>query len=111
MVEGPPAVMLKPTLCGVNNVVVGTVPPVLVRVNRAEVPTALAVTEYPPAMSFAVNAGAAARPEASVVAVIVLLPLHVPLAPVRGAVNVTVAPGTGEFPFISVACSGVPKLL
>ena len=53
---------------------------------------------------FAVNAGAVATPLAFVVTV--LDPPNVPLAPVAGAVNVTVAPLTGfPLPSFTVAAS------
>jgi hypothetical protein len=58
----------------------------------------------------AVNAGAVAIPLAFVVAVAAATPLNVPLAPLAGAVNVTVAPLTGLPPAsITVACSAVPN--
>ena len=54
---------------------------------------------------------AVATPDAFVVAVAVLAPpVNVPLAPVLGAVNVTVAPLTGLPPAsFTVACSAVAK--
>jgi hypothetical protein len=55
----------------------------------------------------AVNAGAVATPLALVVAVAVADPPNVPLAPLPGAVNVTVAPLTGVPPVVTVACSAV----
>ena len=57
-------------------------------------PDTVAVTVYgPPAVAFAVNVGDVATPFESVVAVAVADPLpKVPLAPVDGAVNVTVTP-------------------
>ena len=63
----------------------------------AEIPETEAVTEYgPPAVVFALKADAVAIPEVLVVAVVVAVELaKVPEAPVAGAVNVTVTPGTG----------------
>ena len=49
-------------------------------------------------MEFAVSAGAVAIPLAFVVAVTVANPLKAPLAPVVGAVNVTVMPLNGLLP-------------
>ena len=58
----------------------------------------------------AVKVGAAAIPVAFVTAVAVIDPPKVPLAPLAGAVNVTVAPATGVFAeFFTVACRAVPK--
>ena len=56
-----------------------------------------AVTVYgPPAMVLAVKVGAVAMPPLVVVSVIVFVPpVKMPLAPLPGAVNVTVMPGTG----------------
>src|SRR5215467_8063064 len=70
---------------------------VLVREKLAEVatPETEAVTIYgPPATAFAVRIGAVATPDALVVAVLTP-PAKVPLAPLAGAVNVTVTPLTG----------------
>lgn len=57
----------------------------------------------------AVNAGAVATPLAFVAAVtVVTLPVKLPLAPVVGAVNVTVTPLTGLLPAsFTVACRAV----
>jgi hypothetical protein len=60
----------------------------------------------------AVNAGAVATPLPFVTAVAVNDPLNAPLAPVLGAVNVTVTPLTGLlFESFTVACSAVPKFV
>jgi hypothetical protein len=60
-------------------------------------PVADAVTEYEPAVWFAVSVLEVARPSAPVVAVVLLVPESekVPEAPEAGAVNVTVVPDTG----------------
>jgi hypothetical protein len=55
----------------------------------------------------AVNAGAVAIPLAFVMAVALVDPLNEALAPVVGAVNVTVTPLRGVFPFSAVACNAV----
>ena len=58
----------------------------------------------------AVSAGAVATPLLSVTAVAVADPLNRALAPLPGAVNVTVTPPTGLFPASrTVACSAVPN--
>ena len=58
----------------------------------------------------AVKAGAVAIPVVPVVAVTVADPPNVPLAPLAGAVKVTVAPLTGLlFESFTVACRGVAK--
>ena len=58
----------------------------------------------------AVNAGAVAKPFVPVTAVTVADPANVPLAPLAGAVKVTVAPLTGLlFESFTVACRGVAK--
>jgi hypothetical protein len=59
----------------------------------------------------AVSEGAVATPLELVTAVAVADPLNVALAPLDGAVNVTVTPITGPLPFVTVACSGVPKFV
>ena len=69
----------------------------MVREKLVESEPATAVTEYgPPAIEFAVkvpNVPAVATPDPLVMAVIVLVELlNVPLAPVAGAVKVTLAP-------------------
>jgi len=77
----------------------------------AVTPLTEALTIYAPAVVFAVKAGALATPLAFVVAwAVVTLPGKVPLAPLVGAVNVTVALFIG-FPPLSftVACSSVWK--
>ena len=62
-------------------------------------------------MPFAVNGGSIARPLALVVAVSVFNPpVNVPLAPLAGAVNVTVTPLTGlPLASLTVAAMAVPK--
>jgi len=58
----------------------------------------------------AVRAGAVATPLLVVTAVAVADPLNRALAPLPGAVNVTVTPPTGLFPASrTVACSAVPN--
>jgi hypothetical protein len=57
----------------------------------------------------AVNAGAVAIPLALVDTLAVVDPPNVPLAPVDGAVNVTVAPLTGLPLRVTVACKAVVK--
>src|SRR5437016_1845621 len=86
-------------------------------------PVAEAATVYRPAVPFAVNTGAVATPEALVdpAAVFVPVPANVPLAPVDGAVNVTVTPERADesatFAFravvnaaFTVALWGVPAI-
>jgi len=76
-------------------------------------PVAVAVALYAVelAIVFAVNAVAVATPLASVVALVVLVPLaNLPLAPVVGAVNATLTPGTGLLlASFTVTASRVPK--
>jgi len=82
----------------------------LVRLKLAGVatPATVAVTVKPPATAFAVNAGAVAIPLAFVTAVAVADPTNVPLAPLPGAVNVTVTPLNGLLlASFTVACSAV----
>ena len=85
-------------LCGVPAVAVTLAagPAVLVKAKFAGVatPDAVADTVYVPAVPFAVKTAAVAKPLAFVVAVFTP-PANVPLAPVRGALNVTVMPFTG----------------
>ena len=71
----------------------------------------LATTLYgPPTVPLAVNTGAVATPLAFVAAVaVVTLPGNVPLAPLPGAVKVTVIPLIGLPDSVTVACSWVPK--
>jgi hypothetical protein len=57
----------------------------------------------------AVKIGAIATPLGLVWAVAVVDPAKVPLAPLPGAVNVTVTPLTGVPPLVTVACNAVPK--
>ena len=76
-------------------------------------PVVDAVTVKAPGTVFAVSAGDVACPFASVVTTTdVLVPANVPLAPVAGAENVTVAPATGRpvAGFTTLACSGVSKV-
>src|SRR5260370_868016 len=70
-------------------------------------PGALATTLYgPPAVEFAVNVADVATPLAFVVAVFTP-PANVPLAPLAGAVKVTVTLLTGLFPVsVTVATNG-----
>lgn len=61
-------------------------------------------------MVFAVNTGAVATPLLLVAAVTDAEPLNVALAPLDGAVNVTVAPLTALPPeSLTVACKAVPN--
>src|SRR5262249_55295638 len=60
-----------------------------------EFPATEAVILYEPTMLLAVVTGAVAMPEASVLTVTELWPLNVALAPLAGAVKVTVTPETG----------------
>jgi hypothetical protein len=88
----PPAV----ALVGESDVIEGT-PGRLDSWKFAGVPTpgTVAVTVYDPAAELAVNVGAVATPEASVATLAVAAPpANVPLAPVLGAVKVTVTPET-----------------
>ena len=74
----------------------------LTSANAAARPAAVARTTYPPRVPSATNEGATAMPLASVFALAVLrLPPKRPLAPSRGAENVTATPATG-LPFLSV---------
>src|SRR5580698_4337610 len=72
----------------------------LVRLNVAEVdtPATLAVTAYVPVWPLAVSAGAVATPLALVMAVAVADPLKAAVAPLPGAVKVTVTPASGLLP-------------
>src|SRR5215472_6537683 len=72
-------------------------------------PETEAVTAYAPAVVLAVKTAAVATPEAFVVAVLTP-PANVPLAPLAGALNVTVTPLT-KLPkgSLTVACSCVAK--
>lgn len=67
---------------------------VKLKVAGVDTPAAVALTVYVPAVLLAVNAAEVATPFASVVAVLTP-PANVPLAPVLGAVKVTVTPLTG----------------
>ena len=89
---------------------------VFVRLNFAAAPVSpvkSAVTVYgPPVVPFAVKADAVATPLVPVESVSVVFPLvaNVPLAPVAGAVNVTITPLTGLLSLsTTVACRDVPK--
>jgi hypothetical protein len=85
-------------VCGVPlvAVIVAGGPGAFVKIKLAGVdtPGAVATTVSAPAVPFAVNAAEAATPLALLIAVVTLVPLsaNVPLAPVDGAVKVTVAP-------------------
>ena len=82
-------------VCGVPPVaeIDAAVPAVFVRLNVVDRLAVDAVTVYEPAFELAVKAGAVATPDALVVAVAeVADPGNVPLAPLAGAVNVTVTP-------------------
>ena len=111
--SGAANAVLIAALCGVPPVAVtlAAAPARLVSVKFAEVaPVALATTLYgPPAVPFAVNVEDVATPLALVVAVVVAVPFaNVPLAPLPGAVNVTVTPLTGLFDASrTVACRAV----
>src|SRR5579875_1580653 len=74
-------------------------------------PSTLAVTVYDPAVVLAVNAGAVARPPASVVTTAVVPPpANVPPGPAAGAVKVTCAPPTGSpEPSVTRACRADPN--
>ena len=76
-------------------------------------PVTAAVTVYgPAAVLLAVNTGADATPDALVTAVAVLFEVlaNVPLAPVDGAVKVTVTPAIGLVAAsITLACNAVAK--
>jgi hypothetical protein len=89
-------------------VIVAAAPAVLLRLNVAEdAPEAEAVTEYDPAMVFAVKLVAVAMPPAFVVSVsVAVLFTNVPLAPVDGAVNVTVTFPIGDPLFVTVTVNG-----
>jgi hypothetical protein len=105
-------IVLMVALCGVPAVaaMLAGGPAWLVRLKPAEVetPGTLANRVHPPACPLAVNAGAVAIPLALVIAVAVYDPLKVALAPVEGAVNVTVTPLSALlFTSFTVACSAV----
>ena len=83
---------------------------VFVRAKLAVEPSPLteATTLYEPVVPFAVKAGAVAMPAALVVAVAVGDPLKLPLAPLAGAVKVTVTPAIGLLvPSVTFAASCV----
>ena len=90
--------VLVDVVCGVPAaaVMLAAGPGRLVKLNDAGVLTPLtdAVTAKLPATVLAVKAGAVATPLAAVSAVAVNMPENVPLAPVTGAVNVTLTPPT-----------------
>jgi hypothetical protein len=103
---------LTVVVCGVPPValIVGPLVALLVRLKLAvpDAPEAVAVTEYEPAVAFAVNAAEVAMPFEPVVSVSVVVPLaKVPLAPDDGAVKVTVTPLVPELPVVTVACNAV----
>src|SRR5437764_2820302 len=105
--------VLAVALCGVPvvGVMLAGAPARLVTEKFAEVaPVALATTLYgPPAVLLAVNAADVATPLPFVVAVF-NPPAKVPLAPLPGAVNVTVTLPTGLFPAsVTVATNGAPN--
>ncbi len=110
-------VVLTVALCGVPSVaaMLEGGPAVLVRLKLAEIriPDTLAVTEYVPTVLLAVKVGAAATPLLLVVLVAVRTdPGKVPLAPLEGAVKVTVALFTGlPAAFVTVTCRGVVNAL
>src|SRR5580700_132068 len=86
--------------------------PVLVnaKLAEAETPATLAVTVKLPVWLFAVGTGDVATPLLLVVAVALLDPPNVALAPLPGALNVTVAPLTRlPLPSFAVAWSNVPN--
>jgi hypothetical protein len=87
-------------------------PAVFERVKVAELatPLAVAITLYDPTVPLAVSAGEVAFPFASVVTV--ADPLNVALAPLWGAVNVTLTPGTGlPPPSLTTATNAAAKAL
>lgn len=103
-------------LCGVpdTTVILPGGPLVLVNENTAGLPTpeTVAFTSYEPVVVLAVNTGAVARPNESVVAAAVFDPLKLPVAPVVGAVKVTVTPGTGLLaPSRTITFKRVPKVV
>jgi hypothetical protein len=110
-----PKVVLIPELCGVplTAVIAAGAPVVLLRLKLAPAcaPDAEAVTVYAPAVPFAVKAAAVADPLASLVAVVVLVPVsaNVPLAPVVGAVKVTATPLARDPLFVTVTTRGATK--
>src|SRR5436190_7273675 len=92
--------------------VICAVPCVLVSVNAAagDSPPILAVTLYgPPAIRFAMNAGAVATPPASVDTV--ALPENEPLGPSAGGVKLTRIPLVGRPDSVTVACKEEAKVL
>jgi len=114
--SGAAKAVLMVALCGVPLVAVmlAGVPAVLVSKKFAAVttPATVAVTVYgPPAVPLAVNVAEVATPLAFVTAVFTP-PAKLPLAPLPGAVNVTVTPETG-FPPLSftVATSGAANVV
>ena len=91
---------------------VGPVAAVFVRLKLAAglTPATLAETANAPGVAFAVNCGAVATPFAPVNAVTVApLPANTPLAPLAGAVNVTLTPATGcAAASVTLAASATP---
>jgi hypothetical protein len=108
-----PATVAKRVVAVVNGLadMVGTPVGVFVSANEPDAMAlgVLAVTVYAPVMPLAVNVGAVATPEVFVtaVAVLVFVVANVPLAPVAGAVNVTVAPLTRLPSIATVAVNAV----
>jgi hypothetical protein len=86
---------------------------VFVRLKLAGVrtPETEAVTMYEPAVLLAMNAAGVAKPVESVFAVVVVAAVSakVPLAPLVGAANVTVAPLVADPLVVTVAAKGSPN--
>lgn len=75
-------------------------------------PEAVAVTVYEPVVAFAVKAEDVATPLEFVVSVSVAVPFaNIPLAPVEGAVNVTLTPLVGAPLVVTVATNGAANAL
>src|SRR6185369_6034787 len=71
-------------------------------------PDTAAVTLYVPILLFAVRMGDVAIPDELVVAVAVVLPPKLALAPLEGAMNVTEIPASGfDEALVTRACSGL----
>ena len=78
------------------------------KVADVDEPDAVAVTEYAPAVPFAVKVEVVASPLESEVSVSVVFPFeNVPLAPLAGAVKVTDTPFVGDPPRVTTATSGL----
>jgi hypothetical protein len=89
-------------------------PALFVKLKLAKVatPGAVAPTVKLPAVAFAVNVGEVATPLLFVTPVAVRDDPNFPLAPLDGAVNVTVTPLTGLLPAsFTVACSAAAKFV